>query len=246
MLDQNTDRMWYVIGALVVGAGIILLANKTMPEVFASVGGMMGDVISSTDVYFEEHFPPSVYLPDEVVDQSPTKTYHLTRNDMNLSRAKELSYDSSTNTYTLELSYFEKWSSGFRIKDSANIVVPHGSIFKLEYEVLSEIDMYAQNDINNSTIDGKGKIVYVNDGDDYKNRIGQIRTGATELPEMFAPANEWTKLTMMYRNKNNPQRNPNRLPLLDSTSFGLHVKEDDAPRVIKLRNPTVTIYEPQE
>lgn len=37
MLDQNTDRMWFVIGALVVGAGIILLANKTMPEVFANV-----------------------------------------------------------------------------------------------------------------------------------------------------------------------------------------------------------------
>lgn len=46
MLDQNTDRMWFVIGALVVGAGIILLANKTMPEVFASVGGMFDDVIS--------------------------------------------------------------------------------------------------------------------------------------------------------------------------------------------------------
>lgn len=37
MLDQNTDRMWYVIGALVVGAGIILLANKAMPEVFANI-----------------------------------------------------------------------------------------------------------------------------------------------------------------------------------------------------------------
>jgi len=29
--------MWYVIGALVVGAGIIILVNKTMPEVFANV-----------------------------------------------------------------------------------------------------------------------------------------------------------------------------------------------------------------
>lgn len=37
MLDQNTDRMWYVIGALVVGAGIILLANKALPEVFANI-----------------------------------------------------------------------------------------------------------------------------------------------------------------------------------------------------------------
>lgn len=37
MLDQNSDRMWYVIGALVVGAGIILLANKAMPELFSDV-----------------------------------------------------------------------------------------------------------------------------------------------------------------------------------------------------------------
>lgn len=43
MLDQNTDRMWYVIGALVVGAGIILLANKAMPEIFASVAKTFED-----------------------------------------------------------------------------------------------------------------------------------------------------------------------------------------------------------
>lgn len=53
MLDQNTDRMWYVIGALVVGAGIILLANKAMPEVFASVAdtfkGKTDEVTSVVD-----------------------------------------------------------------------------------------------------------------------------------------------------------------------------------------------------
>lgn len=37
MLDQNTDRMWFVIGALVVGGGIILIANKTVPDAFANV-----------------------------------------------------------------------------------------------------------------------------------------------------------------------------------------------------------------
>lgn len=36
MLDQNTDRMWFVIGALVIGAGIILLINNTFPALFAS------------------------------------------------------------------------------------------------------------------------------------------------------------------------------------------------------------------
>lgn len=37
MLDQNTDRMWYVIGAVLVGAAIILIANGTLPQMFASV-----------------------------------------------------------------------------------------------------------------------------------------------------------------------------------------------------------------
>ena len=38
MLDQNTDRMWYVIGAVIVCAAIIFLLNSTMPNLFASVG----------------------------------------------------------------------------------------------------------------------------------------------------------------------------------------------------------------
>lgn len=37
MLDQNTDRMWYVIGAVIIGAAIILILNGTMPNLFASV-----------------------------------------------------------------------------------------------------------------------------------------------------------------------------------------------------------------
>ena len=37
MLDQNTDRMWFVIGAVIVGAAIIFIANGTLPTLFASV-----------------------------------------------------------------------------------------------------------------------------------------------------------------------------------------------------------------
>ena len=54
MLDQNTDRMWYVIGALVVGAGIILLANKVMPEVFANVTKTMDKLATNTTKEIEE------------------------------------------------------------------------------------------------------------------------------------------------------------------------------------------------
>lgn len=58
MLDQNTDRMWFVIGALVIGAGIILLANKTMPEVFANVTKQMKNITNSaTDEIDNGMFP---------------------------------------------------------------------------------------------------------------------------------------------------------------------------------------------
>lgn len=39
MLDQNTDRMWYVIGAIMIGAAILLLINGAAPDLFAQVAG---------------------------------------------------------------------------------------------------------------------------------------------------------------------------------------------------------------
>lgn len=47
MLDQNTDRMWYVIGAVLVGAAIILIANGTIPEIFANVTGSFNNVLTT-------------------------------------------------------------------------------------------------------------------------------------------------------------------------------------------------------
>lgn len=37
MLDQNTDRSWWMIGAVVIGALIIGLAKIAFPEVFNMV-----------------------------------------------------------------------------------------------------------------------------------------------------------------------------------------------------------------
>lgn len=37
MLDQNTDRMWFVIGAVLIGAGLIAAANILFPELFATM-----------------------------------------------------------------------------------------------------------------------------------------------------------------------------------------------------------------
>lgn len=37
MLDQNTDRSWWMIGAVIVGAVLIGLAKVAFPEVFETV-----------------------------------------------------------------------------------------------------------------------------------------------------------------------------------------------------------------
>ncbi|MGH2082522.1 hypothetical protein [Aerococcus urinaeequi] len=53
MLDQNTDRMWFVIGAVIVGAAIIFIANGTMPQIFASVTDEFSDVADAGIYYIQ-------------------------------------------------------------------------------------------------------------------------------------------------------------------------------------------------
>lgn len=60
MLDQNTDRMWYVIGAVLIGAALILGANTLFPGLMSSVStsfisAMSGAVmIPDEDVYLAQ------------------------------------------------------------------------------------------------------------------------------------------------------------------------------------------------
>lgn len=56
MLDQNTDRTWWMIGAVIVGAVMVGLARYLFPEVFESVVEVFKDGVD--DVDFSER-PPS-------------------------------------------------------------------------------------------------------------------------------------------------------------------------------------------
>lgn len=47
MLDQNTDRSWWMIGAVIVGALLIGLAKVAFPEVFDLVITFFKDMIPS-------------------------------------------------------------------------------------------------------------------------------------------------------------------------------------------------------
>lgn len=76
MLDQNTDRMWYVIGAVLIGAAIIFGMNTFMPSAFASVGNMFegtadnATIIIQSSIYtgnMEDYKPKSVPLSEYVI-----------------------------------------------------------------------------------------------------------------------------------------------------------------------------------
>ncbi|WP_260288384.1 hypothetical protein [Peribacillus aracenensis] len=47
MLDQNTDRSWWMIGAVIVGALLIGLAKVAFPEVFEIVISFFKSMIPS-------------------------------------------------------------------------------------------------------------------------------------------------------------------------------------------------------
>lgn len=61
MLDQNTDRMWYVIGAVLIGAAIIFGMNTFMPSAFASVTNTFDEVLGEVNL---EQKPRKNYLLD--------------------------------------------------------------------------------------------------------------------------------------------------------------------------------------
>lgn len=67
MLDQNTDRMWYVIGAVLIGAAIIFGMNTLMPGAFASVGGMFENFIENV---------PSENLLNQTPDDALSDMFH--------------------------------------------------------------------------------------------------------------------------------------------------------------------------
>ena len=57
MLDQNTDRMCFEIGGVIVGAAIIFIANGTLPTLFASVSDTFGESASKGTDVVEEIVP---------------------------------------------------------------------------------------------------------------------------------------------------------------------------------------------
>ena len=65
MLDQNTDRMWFVIGAVIVGAAIIFIANGSLPTLFASITDTFQEQSDSATEAIDDRF---VTIENVIVD----------------------------------------------------------------------------------------------------------------------------------------------------------------------------------
>ena len=91
MLDQNTDRMWYVIGAVIVGAALIFLMNGTFPGLFGTIGESFQDRVDVVSDVIEKERPGG---PAEQTDgiKPPVKG-----DGVNLSPNGDFLIDSETN-----------------------------------------------------------------------------------------------------------------------------------------------------
>lgn len=69
MLDQNTDRMWFVIGAVLIGAGLIAAANILFPSLFADITKSFTDMLTKATGGLDKiEFNPNVTPPAETIN----------------------------------------------------------------------------------------------------------------------------------------------------------------------------------
>ena len=229
MLDQNTDRMWYVIGALVVGAGIILLANKAMPEVFANVTDSFNSVASGATYALNNEF---VY--EDIIDSNDVEIYEY---------GKLINYDASSDTWTIEIpGNMSTYGRGLKIKPSA-VAIPYGKTLMVSYEVWipkGSTELFYAPDINNSYENTQMENV-TNNNDVLNNReYGYIENGkhvvytkgGTPKPLPLQDG-EWT--TVWYSYENNSSLNKNKINLYDYSTIGV-LNGTGQNETIKIRN----------
>lgn len=235
MLDQNTDRMWYVIGAVLVGAAIILIANGTLPQMFASVTQRFETVTGrATDGALDAAGVEIRYMQDNEVKPS---TYPRP--------ARYESYDIDSRTWTLSVAPFNaenvasapRWSGGLTIKDGA-AVIPFGGKMRISYYIKTSVRTTILNDINNSPVEGahwgnkQGRAT--NDNDSWVDRVGE--RGEIE-------ADTWTRFEYGYTNLS--PDNEHQVAIYDWSTFGAYNPTDDWME-IQIRDLKFEVIMPEE
>lgn len=234
MLDQNTDRMWYVIGAVIIGAAIIFIINGTMPQLFASVGDTFSKKTDETTA---------------VVDGIRPMNRRLTPENLETRLSTLVGYDEETNTWTLDLDARPEtslFSTGFRTKENV-VMIPYGKTYTVSYEVKSPVAVDAVPDINANPVTGDhwSKV----DHDDLSTRRfnGEEAIKGVDYEERYAPfkaiavpANTWTTIEFSYTNTS--PDNVHKVDVYDFSDLGVKNDTNDVLR-INMRNITTRISE---
>ena len=229
MLDQNTDRMWYVIGAVIVGAAIILILNGTAPQIFASVvetfKGKTEEVTTITDG----------------IGPKARNVRQLTDADMVVGASNTYTYDRDTGTWTLELIPMVddqyQWSYGLTMIEN-QVVVPYGKTLTMSYEIYipEGVQVHARTDVSNYPVSGKENAWSGNDNDNSSLRTHNGKT-VQEHIQPLTPG-DWT--TISYSFSNTHSGNSKKEAMYDKSRIGAYNNTGDILEV-KIRNAKVRI-----
>lgn len=226
MLDQNTDKLWYVIGAVLIGAAIILILNGTVPDLFGQVAGT-----------YEEKTEEAVFGAKEV----GATTYKVKPHALSPFRSNVVNYDEATNTYELDITSTFNYSSGFQV-DSGEHLVPYGHRYELNYDLYIPEqygDKAVKTEINN---DAHGVENWMpNDQDPIaKRKFSAGGVSGEDAEAIPVNAGEWTHVTASYVNTH--PENTEQADLIDRSRFGV-LHEVEEPLTIYIRNVQVRIIE---
>ena len=243
MLDQNTDRMWFVIGAVIVGAAIIFIANGTLPTLFASVADSFEESSAESTAVIDEMVPNTgrIYVYHEDVEVSTYPTL-----------AEVIAYDEDIDEWTVAISPQPLgWSGGLSLKEGV-AVVPYGFKSTVSYDVWSPVATYAGNDINNTPVGvaewgstDDSIETSKNDNDALERRenvskLADLKEGIYD-PQISIPANQWTTIT--FTSYNTSEWNVEKVALNDWSSFGAYNPFEDKDLIVKIKNVNVRITE---
>lgn len=213
MLDQNTDRMWYVIGAVIIGAALIFIMNSTFPQLFASVGDT-----------FEGKTKETTNITDGIMPN--TREHYLGEDDLRIRNAELVAYDEGEHMWTLNITPgSETRHDGFSVI-GGRVIVPYGKTMTLSYEVFVPAGangLYSVTDLNNASANPDVPSWSGNDNDDKSLR--KYGKGAAESPSVThqiripVVAGEWTRVWYAYTNSN--ALNVTKESLSDFTTFGV-------------------------
>lgn len=247
MLDQNTDRMWYVIGAVIIGAAIILILNGTAPKLFASVADTFKakteDVTNVVDDIGNsaESKPPGEenQLTDGAVPLT-RENLELSLADVELSNSNHVTYDAKNDVWTVDVNPPMKdtnwWSSGFRLKQG-NVVIPYGMTLNVSYEIFipeGVTGTYAADDVNTHPYDTRVPSWNNNDNDDVLKRTFNGHIGGRDGSHKI-PLNDGQWNTVTFSISNSDARNTEKVALYAVTNFGVYHNADE-PIEVQLRN----------